>query len=1507
MLFQKQVDRLTWLLLKRSRTGYPRTGGRRDGESLRRVRAPRLEYMEARQMMAADPIQIGAVYVEEDLGSDLHGDLFYVTFQGGAPGTELRRLVLDGDMNGDGFNLGDVFFDTIEGGLGADHAYPFKIEQLQTSNPSATVTATVQDGSTRLVLDFTNFVAGDRLVFSIDVDEVQFFDPNETDLAVKNDNFDPITSGVEFQNTQLHAEFTAPHYEDAGGESRFRNRYDDLLDPTGLPLPRDNEGGKRDRSAGATLEVLQTPKPVSLSGFVYVDANEDLVRQANEQTLSGVEIELFRLQGGSFVSTGHKTTTDNQGRYSFGTELALQPGTYQIRESQPTGYYSVGASIGRLNGSPIGEPVAGNPDILTQIALPLGDLHATDLNFAENLPSSISGRVRLLTDGFDCFDEEAELQPMEGVLIELRDASGNLVASTRTDSNGGYSFQNLRAGTYSVTEYTPTGVLEGDAQVGSHGGQVVGPNEITQIIIGGGVSAREYVFCEVAPSQLNGHAFLDINNNGRREAGETPLADVSITLWDEAGNRVAETRTDAQGVYQFTGLRPGNYRLTEVTPSGYRPGQAAVGTVAGQVVGQADASGDVIDAILLPAGSNGVDYDFGEILPGSITGRVFSDLDGDCVFDIGETGIAGVTIELLDIQGNVLDSVQTDSSGRYRFTDLLPAVYAVREVQPSGYFHGGQRAGTGGGDDSQTDLISSIQLGPGQDFREYNFCEVEPAGIAGIVFSDLDEDCVRDANERPIANVEVQLIDANGTLVATTRTDSQGNYRFNNLRPGRYSVREIQPSGYFHGGQKAGTGGGDDSLADVISSIDLRPGNDLVDYNFCEVEPATLGGIVFADLDFDAVQDANESPISNVRVELLDAQGRLLGSTQTDAQGRYEFENLRPGIYSVREVQPTGYFQGGQIAPVTGGTASTEDLIAAIPLRPGQVVGDADFYEVPPAEISGYVFQDGDTIVNSDGQVPEDLRSVRDGQRTADDAPIAGVWVELRTLTGAPVESSRALPGFYEGPSIRVQTDASGYFVFPGIRAGSYHIYQRQPEGFEDGIDTAGTTTGYPVNRGESETVPNSVMALIQLSTPGADPGTDAILAVAVNPAQASRENNFSEIIVQASPPTPPLPPPSPTPSRPDVPLPPPRGPAPFLTQDFPIWAPLPLIVGAGHDAPPTWHLSVINGGYPRGHRGGETVDEGTLAKLTERLDLYVWSVTGMQNSSWRIVSLNPNREVPAEVSVFDVPGAKPLAGDFNGDGFDELALFIDGEWFIDFNGNGRWDEEDIWIRLGTHGDQPVVGDWDGDGKDDVGIFGRKWDGDERALAHEPGLPDPENQGRTKPKNLPPTEDEAPDESRVIIRTQNGRPRADVIDHVFQFGGGKSLAVSGDFNGDGIATIGTFRNGRWILDVDGDGKLNPKKDRQLEFGQMGDLPIVGNFDLDPQDEIGIVRGNQVIVDSNHNGRIDATDQVFLLETGDGSVIVGDFDGDGIDEPALHQSASQRNPLSARRLDDGPTR
>ncbi|MEX2026583.1 MAG: fibrinogen-binding protein, partial [Pirellulaceae bacterium] len=191
------------------------------------------------------------------------------------------------------------------------------------------------------------------------------------------------------------------------------------------------------------------------------------------------------------------------------------------------------------------------------------------------------------------------------------------------------------------------------------------------------------------------------------------------------------------------------------------------------------------------------------------------------------------------------------------------------------------------------------------------------------------------------------------------------------------------------------------------------------------------------------------------------------------------------------------------------------------------------------------------------------------------------------------------------------------------------------------------------------------------------------------------------------------------------------------------------------------------------------------------------------------------------------------------------------------------------------------------DGKDDIGVFGPQWAGDSRHLMHEPGLPDKQNLVYHRPKNVPPDASEATEGERLIRLTARGQERSDLIDHVFQFGTGGDVPIAGDLNGDGIRSIGVFRNGRWTFDKDGDGRLTAA-DEMAEFGEEGDQPIVGDFNGDGIDEIGIYRAGRWIIDTNGNRQIDAEDQQFDLGDASDTPVVGDFNGDGMDEPGLYK-------------------
>jgi len=254
------------------------------------------------------------------------------------------------------------------------------------------------------------------------------------------------------------------------------------------------------------------------------------------------------------------------------------------------------------------------------------------------------------------------------------------------------------------------------------------------------------------------------------------------------------------------------------------------------------------------------------------------------------------------------------------------------------------------------------------------------------------------------------------------------------------------------------------------------------------------------------------------------------------------------------------------------------------------------------------------------------------------------------------------------------------------------------------------------------------------------------------------------------------------------------------------------------------------------------------------------------------------------------------VAGDWNGDGTIKVGVFLNGLWFVDLNGNGVWDSGDLWAQMGQVGDQAVAGDWDGDGNTDIGIYGPAWRGDPRAVAHEPGLPDPNNPQTAVPKNMPREAAETAVGERKLQLTADGKPRADLIDHVFLYGTAGDHPVVGDWNGDGTHTIAVFRDGVWRHDSNGDGKWT-ENDQLSKFGQKGDKPIVGDFNGDGIDDLGIFRDGKWMIDTNANGVIDGEDLVFELGgTGD-QPVVGDWNGDGQSEPGVYRDG----PAAVARL------
>jgi hypothetical protein len=589
-----------------------------------------------------------------------------------------------------------------------------------------------------------------------------------------------------------------------------------------------------------------------------------------------------------------------------------------------------------------------------------------------------------------------------------------------------------------------------------------------------------------------------------------------------------------------------------------------------------------------------------------------------------------------------------------------------------------------------------------------------------------------------------------------------------------------------------------------------------------------------------------------------------------------------------------------------GGGEASSNLLSGILVSSGQKLTQYDFCEEDVAEINGRVWEDGPAIANDDGVLPANYRDLRDGvYQQGVDTPLAGVRMQLyyyidpasEEISPRPVTLGEVLAKHYDhmGTSdpnapVWVETMGNGEYRFAGLKAGNYIVLETQPEGYFDSNDSVGTTTGFTYNNlSAAVTAPAAV-----LSTFSGEQIMDSIVNIRVNAGGISEANNFSEVrVTTTATPPPPLPPSTPNPPvNPQTPTPGITsypglsGSQPVAFTQFVGTTSIYTQASAATD-PFTWHLSVINGGIPRGEDDG--LESSSVWQQAGFISNGDWNRYDMEAARWTFAETKGDHLDMAKIDrsmSFGMIGGTPLAGDFDGDGIDEIAVFKEGYWMIDLNRNGRWDETDLLAKLGDADDRPVVGDWDGDGKDDIGIYGPIWEHDREAITRDPGLPNPDNDPLTRPKNVPPVDHDAAHGSRVMKLTSYGRQRADVVDHVFGIGEQDLIPVTGDWNSNGIRSIGTFTDGTWRLDVNGDGRFD-HQDITAKFGDADDIPIVGDFDGDGIEEIAIYRSGKWIIDSNGNREIDAADKTFEMGGASDKPVVGDWDGDGTDDPGLY--------------------
>jgi LPXTG-motif cell wall-anchored protein len=849
------------------------------------------------------------------------------------------------------------------------------------------------------------------------------------------DNLPDGTYSVCFDFSKLPAQYAdyKPTKQNAAGH----NGTDSAADTTGCTATTTLGASKRQ---DLTLDAGISGPPNQLGDFVWVDTNRNGIQDSGEPAVAGVTATLKNDQGTSLGTT----TTDAGGKYLFDN---LADGTYQVcfdvsTAAQYKTYQLTQANAAGHNGT----DSAADQSTRCTGTTTLGVGKRQDLTLDAGLvaPTNKLGDFVWLDTNKNGLQDTGE-PGVPGVTVTLKGTS----YTTTTDVDGKYLFDGLPDGTYTAcfdpstapAQYNGFSLTKPNAA--NHNGTdstadtatkcaaptTLGPDKREDLTLDAGIVSP--------PNKLGDFVWVDTNKNGLQDAGEPGVQGVPVTVKDSTGKVVGTATTDANGKYVVDNLNDGtytvcfdltklpqqywDYQLTKPNAANHNGTDSAAdpGTscTAPTTLGSAKRADMTLDAGIQPPVNRLGDF-------------VWVDANHNGIQDNGEPGVQGVKVTL---KGTQSATTTTDAGGKYLFDNLPDGTYSVcfdvskLPAQYADYAVTKQNAADHNGTDSAADTTgctTTTTLGAGHraDMTLDAGISAPPNKVGDFVWVDTNHNGIQDAGEPGLQGVTVNLT---GTQTATTTTDAEGKYLFDNLPDGTYQVcvdlskLPQQYADFIFTKQNAANHNGTDSAAGANgctpeATVGLNHRSDLTLDAGISAPPNRLGDFVWVDSNHNGIQDNGEPGVPNVLVTL---KGTTTGSTTTDAKGRYAFDNLPDGTYSVcfdvsKLPQQYGdYAVTKQNAANHNGTDSAADTTgctATTTLGVGHrqdLTLDAGI-SAPPNRLGDFVWVD----------------SNRNGVQDAGEPGVAGVAVTLK------------------GTSYATTTDASGKYLFDNLPDGTYTV-----------------------------------------------------------------------------------------------------------------------------------------------------------------------------------------------------------------------------------------------------------------------------------------------------------------------------------------------------------------------------------------------------------------------------------------------------------------------------------
>lgn len=616
-----------------------------------------------------------------------------------------------------------------------------------------------------------------------------------------------------------------------------------------------SKAGYTSRSKSVTLSIGQNSTGINYSvdeNFVFFNGE---IKDSDANTLEQVFINVLRAGGG-----GGSTVTDQNGAFSLS---GLIGGSYTIQLSK-SGYVAKSFTRNVSDG-----------DFIS----------LNEVMIAKN--GSISGTVK-----------DNSSASISDATVIASNSNGNTYTAI-TDVNGGYSFNALELGNYSINA----------SKIGFTSGSDVTAS-ITETTL------------NVSGTDINGLVPNNVTISGivTNSASSASMKDVEVSITGTGGSGFGIT--DASGNYSVSNLSTGTYTIVK-SKDGFKSDTSQVTVDAGSTTATSSAglipnNGKIVGVVKDP---NGAILPFRVTVSANAADNILTtqtNLNGEFVFDGIETGLTyrvatdiykdgyenvltevlvpfgatetplsdelNVLVKKSSISGNigivdasvqllnasddqVLDIVTSDLSGNYEFTFLAAGEYKILPVKSGYTFNPG--------------VSNVISLG------------IETASTASFTavsnIATLDVQ-VNDVSGAGVSNVDVTIISADTTVILTKKTNSSGLAQFSDIKASTYYV--VRPI-------KEGFSADPTSQEITLNSGDVQSTSFVLSAN-----NGSLSG------NTKLKNGETVTNLGSVGLLLVDETTGKTTETVSNNSGAYSFANLAGGNYSV-------------IATRTGFTADT--------------------------------------------------------------------------------------------------------------------------------------------------------------------------------------------------------------------------------------------------------------------------------------------------------------------------------------------------------------------------------------------------------------------------------------------------------------------------------------------------------------------------------------------------------------------------------------------------------